>query len=286
MTSLLNHNRLGATFHRSFRLRRNQVQDVLRVAHEAEIQSDAKSLMRDSLRATTSIGTVQAQSAPRYAYGSGLLDEKNKLTLFGKLVYEHDPMLEKQATLWLMHYYLSSPHGFGPSYWYNIVSTRFRVNDTVNKGSLIEQITDHVSQTEERELDSRYAKSCANIFLGAYSDVEGLSSLGILRELESDTYIVEDPEPVPVWAFAVALLDFWQHQFPNRIALELEELYADGGLTSIFMIGAGRINRYLNTLQQAGMVDVYRVAPPYQAALLSPDPAFALDRLYTNEDDD
>lgn len=286
MSGLLERTRLGASFHRTFPLRRNQVQDVLQVVYESANQAESKDWNRESLREASSIGTRQAESAPRYAYGCGLLNEKNKLTPFGTLTHKHDPMLEKPATLWLMHYYLSAPNGFGPSYWHDIVSTRFRISDLISREKLAEQIAEHVEYAEGRELDARYAKSCANIFLKAYSEHDGLSALGILREVEKDMYLVDEPEPPPVWTFAVALLDFWQYRFYSRLTINLDELYADGGLTSVFMVGAGRINRYLRALQEEGVVDVFRVAPPYQVALLNPDPAFALTQLYTSDDGD
>lgn len=276
--------RLGASFHRTFPFRRNQVYDVLQVA----LENETGSWSRETLRETSSIGTRQAESAPRYAYGAGLLDEKNNLTAFGKLAYEKDPLLEKAATLWLIHYYLSAPNGYGPTYWCDLVTTRFRTSDTISKEGLAEQIAEHIKRTENRDLAFRYAQSFANVFLKTYIELDGLASLGVLREIESERlYIVEEPDPPPVWAFAVALLDYWQYQFPARGAtINLDELYTDGGLTSIFMIGAGRINSYLRTLQQEGIVDVFRVAPPYQVALLNPDPSVALARLYTNDDSD
>ncbi len=206
MTKLLERSRLGASFHRTFPLRRNQVQDVLQVAYASEVEAGVGEWKREELRETTSIGTRQAESAPRYAYGAGLIDDRNKLTWFGKLVCEHDPMLERDATLWLMHYYFSAPNGFGPSYWHQIVSTRFRVSDTISKENLAEQIAEHIEQTESRDLAPRYAQSCANIFLKAYSETDGLSTLGILREVESEKlYRVDEPDPPSVWAFAMAL---------------------------------------------------------------------------------
>lgn len=276
--------RLGPTFHRSFALRRNQVQDVLDVAYRSELDSDDGNWTRQSLRLSSSIGTRQAESAPRYAYGAGLLDKSNKLTLFGKIVHRNDPMLEKYETMWLMHYFFSAPHGFGPTYWNEIVRTRFRTSDSINKVTLTEQIADHIKTAEGRELSPRYARSCANIFLNSYTTTDGWAALGILEKLDEEQYLVKEPEELPARAFNVALVDFWVHRFPGRITINLEELYAEGGLTSLFMIGAGRINNYLHVLQQEGVVDVFRVAPPYQVALLDPDPAFALERLYSDGD--
>ncbi len=285
MMNLPNRTRLGATFHRTFPLRRNQIQDVLQTIYESESNSNTGDWSREVLRETTSIGTRQAESAPRYAYGSGLLDGNNKLTQFGKLVYENDPMLEKESTLWLMHYYLSSPNGYGPSYWHDIVATRFRISETIYKEALAEQIAAHVANVEDRDFASRYAKSCANILLKTYTELDGLALLGIMQTGENENYyVLQEPDPPPVFAFAVALLDFWQYQFPNRLTINLDELYVDGGLISIFMIGEGRLNRYLRSLQQEGIVDVFRVAPPYQVVLLNPDLPYVLDRLYSNDD--
>jgi hypothetical protein len=276
-----NMKRIGTIFHESFSFSRPAISTVMSVATTTVLSRD----LHATLREQTHLGQNYIKAMPQYARGAGLLTMDNRLTPFGAKALAYDPLLEHQATQWLMHYFLSAPHGPGPRFWYEFVRTRFRSGDEFTKSSLAEQLVDHVSTTDSKELKMDSAISTATVFTGTYTKEDGLNRLGII-EIDNDRCYVLDPEPVPVWAFAVALLDFWQHQFPTRIALDLEELYADGGLTSIFMIGAGRINRYLNTLQQAGMVDVYRVAPPYQVALLSPDSAFALDRLYTSEDDD
>jgi hypothetical protein len=275
--------RLGASFHRSFSLRRNQIYDVLNVAYQTDEDSSWK---KTDLRQTSSIGTRQAESAPRYAYGTGMLDNQNNLTEFGKLVFEHDPMLERPETLWLMHYYLSAPNGFGPTYWHSLVLSQFLVSNRFGKDVLTNAITEHVYEEEQRELGIRYAKSCANVFLKTYTSVDGLSALGILQEEADKTYLVTEPQLPPLWAFAVALLDYCQYQYPQQMTINLADLYREGGLTTIFMLGEGRFNRYLHDLQRESLVEVYRVAPPYQLVLVNPDPAVPLAKLYTVNTDD
>lgn len=277
--------RLGATFHRTLSFRRNQIQALLRVIYEAKTNS-VSSDWRQLLRENSSIGTRQLEAIPRYAYGSGLVDEKYNLTDFGNFIVKYDPLLETPATLWLIHYYLSASNGLGPTYWHDIVATRFRTGDIISKEALIEQIAGNIQKTEGRNIDGKHLQACANIFLNVYAETDGLQNLGILSEIEyKKLYQVLTPSPPPLWAFAVALLDYWRYQFPNQLTINLENLYADGGLTSIFMIGSGRINNYLRLLQEEGFVDVYRVAPPYQVVLLNSDISQALLNLYTRNDD-
>lgn len=273
--------RIGTMFHETFSLSRPAVGSILEVIKTEDMSGG----LHATLRKKTHLGQNYVKAMPQYARGCGLLTMDNRLTAFGERVLNFDPLLETQTTQWLMHYYLSAPHGPGPAFWHEFVKTRFRYGDELTKNSLTEQLVDFLNAVESKELKRDSATSTANAFVGTYSKDDGLNRIGLLQS-NGESYRVLEPDPPPVWVFAVALLDFWQYQFPNRVAVNLDELYVEGGLTSIFMIGEGRINRYLRTLQQEGIVDVFRVAPPYTVVLLNPDPAFALDRLYTHDDDE
>lgn len=273
--------RIGTMFHETFSLSRPAIGAVISAISETQVHKNLHAMLRNK----THLGTNYIKAMPQYARGCGLISMGNEITSFGARVVELDPMMETHTTQWLMHYFLSAPHGPGPAFWHEFVRTRFRFGNKFTKNSIVEQLLDFWGSHHSKELKTISASSTANAFVGTYEKDDALGRLSIIENIGED-YRVLEPEPPPVWAFAVALLDFWQHQFPNRVTVNLDELYADGGLTSIFMIGAGRINRYLRILQQEGMVDVFRVAPPYQVALLNADPAFALNRLYTSHDDD
>jgi len=275
------HKRIGTMFHESFSLSRPAIGAVMSVIETEELSGG----LHATLRQQTHLGKNYVKAMPQYARGCGLLTLDNQPTAFGTRALNSDPLLETQTTQWLMHYFLSTPHGPGPAFWHEFVKTRFRFGDELTKSSLAEQLVDFVNSSESKKLKLNSATSTANIFVGTYTKDDGLGRLGLMEEV-GDSYRILESDPPPVWAFAVALLDFWQFQFPNRVTINLDELYADGGLTNIFMIGEGRINRYLRTLQQEGIVDVFRVAPPYQVVLLKPDPTLALDRLYTHDDND
>lgn len=271
--------RIGTMFHETFSLSRPAIEAILSTLNTEETLTS----LHTTLRNQTHLGTNYIKAMPRYARGCGLVSAGNRLTAFGAHVVKFDPLMKSDSTQWLMHYFLSAPHGPGPLFWHEFVRTQFRYGQEFTKSSLAEQLIDFVDTQEAKELKAGSATSTANIFVGTYEKDDALGRLSIIEKVD-DRYRVLDPDPPSIWAFAVALLDFWQYQFPHRVTINLDELYTDGGLTSIFMIGEGRLNRYLRSLQQEGIVDVFRVAPPYQVVLLNPDLSFVLDRLYTNDD--
>lgn len=280
--------RLGMVFHEGFSLSRQSVDIVLAGVHEYADEIDITSAKErmDLLRNVTHLGTNYIKSMPRYAMGAGLLNAEYRLTDFGLATRKHDPLLQKLATQWLMHYFLSAPSGPGPTYWHELVSTRFRVGDEFTKEDLRSLVRDYVRESENRELADRSIDSSITVFLGTYTKSDGLQNLGLLEDLGDDRYSVLEPEPPSPWIFGLALLHYWQSNFGDRLTINLDELYADASLAGIFQMSAGRINRHLEDLAGYGYVEVYRVAPPYQIVLLRRDAGQLWDKLYAFDDSD
>lgn len=278
--------RLGATFHRSFSLVRSAVAQVLQIAQSpSESDDDEDCLTRSKVRALTHLGTIYVEAMPRYGFGTGLLDDHYCLTPLGTTVLEHDRLLEKLDTLWLMHYFLSAPDGPGPMNWYELVANWFRTANEFSSKDISADICDSFERTEGKPLAVNSADRTATAFLGTYTKDEALGRVAILEFVPATKrYRVLAPEPPSPWAFGYALLHYWHTQFRDQVTINLDELYREGGLGSIFLCGAGRVNRLLAELQAEGIVDVYRVAPPYQVVLLQSDPQVLLQKMYANHD--
>jgi hypothetical protein len=280
--------RLGATFHRSFSMSRPAIGQVLQITHKIKGASDKRQCLdRETIRELTHLGTIYVEAMPRYGYGTGLLDNGNCLTRLGNAVLQYDRLLEKPDTLWLMHYFLSSPQGPGPINWHELVITRFRTGDEFSSDDIAVQISKSFERTEGKQLADRSARSTATVFLGTYTKDDALGSLGLLEAIPvTNRYRVLDPEPPSAWAFGYALLHYWRSQFGDLVTINLDSLYSDNGIGSIFLCGSGRVNRMLTALQAEGFIDVYRVAPPFQVVLLRPDPEALLRKIYASHDPD
>ena len=111
--------KLGMTFHRSFSLNRPALSQIIELAGQVEnSEVDGVCLNNTEIRNRTSLGSIYVEAMPRYGRGSGLLTNGNCLTTFGKFINDFDPMLNRIATQWLLHYYLCSTHGSGPLFWH------------------------------------------------------------------------------------------------------------------------------------------------------------------------
>ena len=274
----------GLTFHRSFSLVRPAITSILELAVEHAVASDTdKALTLDEIRQKTNLGTVYVEAMPRYAKATGLLGDSLRPTDFGALAHEWDPLLERSGTQWLMHYHISSLYGTGPAFWHYLVADRFRSGNEFTRDDISQQLSSFVAQTEDRDLTSRDADATATIFLGTYTKSDALGPLEILDEARDGYYRVLEPEAPPIWAMAYALLDFWGARFPQQITVNLNDLSGANGLTSLFLVGAGRLNAVLRAMQEEGYVEVYRVAPPYQVLLLKKDRQALLERLYSHD---
>jgi len=274
--------RLKTVFHETFSLSRPSLQQVLFVAAKTkdtyvENQEQRESILRDG----TTLGTNYIKAMPRYAVGTGLLGANYRMTSFAKFAQKHDPLLEQVGTQWLMHYHLSAPQGPGPAFWHDLVVTRFRIGDEFTTDDIAIQIAHLYNSIEGKDLADKSARSTATIFLGTYIKSDGLGNLNLLISLGDNRFRVNDNyNSPPVWAVAYGLLDFWQKQFLNQATINLNDLYGEKGLTNLFMISRGRLNTILEELQQEGMLELYRTAPPYQVLLLSGEKQQLLEKLY------
>jgi len=281
-----NRTKKGITFHRTFRLKRAAITQLLEVALEYKLAGDNECPSPKNFREKTQLGTIYIEAMPRYAQITGLLDDDNCLTPFGEVVAQNDMLQERKETQWLMHYHMCSPSSSSPDFWRETVLSYFLSGNAFTRETIEDFLSSFVEKTEGRSLSTRDAKTTARIFLDTYIDREdSLGSLGILEEINKNEYVVQSPEPPPLWAFAYALIDYWKTTYgEDRLTVNLDELTARGGLGSIFLMGGGRMNSYLQRLQRKGVVDIFIVSPPYQVVLQETDEQTILEQLYDEDD--
>jgi hypothetical protein len=273
-------NRLGTIFHETFSLSRAALIQILKTIENAPNISDLKQTEREFLfQQQTSLGTRFIKAMPRYALGCGLINSRYVITTFGRYSYLHDNLLDQVGTQWLMHYHLSAPDGPGAPFWNEIVSKQFYPGNTFSADDLVDLIGNYIWQTENRIISKKAVRSTATIFLGTYTKIEGLGKIHLLEMTESGRYRVRDPLPPPAWAIGYALLDFWEANYPGRIAVGLD-IIQDSGFASLFMMGKSDLNEIFNFLQEARYLDIHKAAPPYQVVLLKKDQEYLLQQLY------
>lgn len=270
--------RIGLSFHETFPLNRSAMLQLIEVAG----QNDGR-ISRSSLRKHTSLGTNYIKAMPRYGVGCGIFSG-SELTPFGQVLLQHDPTLASDTTQWLMHYHMSAPHGPGPCYWHHLVTHFLRAGNRLSSTDVASEIIRTIRNDTGSEPNPRTVGAAATVFLRSYAKPEGFCQLRLIQEVERGLYLVTDPSPVPVWVFGFALVDYWEHRWGDRITVDLAALFEPGGLSSIFFLGSEAVDELLGTLQREKLIDVYRVAPPYQVVRQWGQDArqMCLDRAYAS----
>lgn len=259
------------SFHETFILSRTSIYQILRGA-------DQKGKVDKEVLQNVLLGNNYKKSMPRYAKRAGLLDKKNLLTLFGRYVAGFDPQMEKQSTQWLLHYHLSAPHR-STAFWHYLVTQWFIPGNTFTAEQLTEDLTNFLQRSAGKTPAPRSVRSTVTIFVGTYLKSDGLKRLGLLEETEKGTYRVPQVARPPVWALGYALADYWQAHYGERLTVNLDDLIGKN-FAGLFLLGERGLTELLIELKQEGMIDLYRVAHPYQVVLLQPGLEFVLERIY------
>jgi len=259
------------SFHETFSLSRPSIAQILE--NTARTGTFDKNFL-----VNTSLGNNYQKAMPRYAYRAGLLDEKNQLTPFGRFAAVHDPGLEKAGTQWLLHYHLSAPHR-PTAFWHHLVVRRFLIGNAFTAADLTNDLSEFLRREAGKDPAPRSVRSTVTVFTGTYLKSDGLSRLGLLEETEKETYRVPATSLPPLWALGYALAEYWQAHYGDRLTVNLDDLSGEN-FAGLFLLGESGFTELLIQLKQEGMIDLYRIAQPYQVVLLQPSPKFALERLY------
>lgn len=257
--------RVGLTFHRTFPLNTPSISKILAVSSETQGRTNAS-----EIRESTGLGTIYVEAMPRYARACGLIEMKNyQLTRLGELVYRHDPHLMHPITLWLMHYHISAPQGPGPAFWSHLVTRFLPFGDKIAAADIVTEIAgflDH--QHDDQTFQARTVRSTATVFVRTYAKTDGLGRLGLLNEVQGrDGWVqVSDPQSPPLSVVAYALADYWAAYYGDQQTVSLSELARDSGFGRAMWMDNRRLNEALDALRIEGVLDLYRIAPPYQVA--------------------
>jgi hypothetical protein len=212
--------RLPIAFHETFPLKRvaiAQVTEVLsNIADENVLKS--KSKREDVLREKSSLGTNYVKSMPNYARGVGLLTATYTLTDLGMYTLHYDPVFDQINTQWLLHYHMSAPQGPGPEFWNKFVTRWFRTGNKFTKAELRVELQEYFWRSKGKQASDSTLDGALRAFVDTYASIDCLGKLGILTGSSKD-FKVNSPIHPSAWAFAYALIDYWEGYCSGRISV-------------------------------------------------------------------
>ena len=272
-------NRIGLAFHESFALSLPSVSAILNLSRANEGR-----ITREIIADQTSLGPNYVRSMPQYARATGLMEMGSyRLTSLGEAVCLHDPNLINPTTLWVMHYHLSADDGPGPAFWSHLVTNYLALGKDVCKSEVAQEISRfRVSQDSKADVKERTAQSTATVFLGTYTKTDALGHLGLIRTIsERVGYLrISESQSPPSKVVAFALADHWETHFGEQQTVSLNELARDDGFARMMWMNYQQFDEVLMDLKRKNIVDLYRIAQPYQVARLWSNKAELLSGVY------
>ena len=252
--------RLGPTFHRTFSLIRPGISHILRTAAE-------KGRCTKQLLLTESpLGPIQIDAMLRYAHATRLTDEENKLSALGRIVWNHDPNLDNQQTLWILHYHLCSPNTLAPAYWPLVATTLFRPETEISNGDVSRSIADLYASDTEIKLNDDSISKCATALLGCYGNDRSMGGLGVLTQTSQGVYMVMEPHFPHTYTFAYLLALFWESSLHKTVSAHLSIITE--ALAPIFLASSSVVKQTLADLQALHCLRVQQRTFPYQVEKL------------------
>lgn len=271
--------RIGLAFHETFALSLPSVSAILRLSLTQRGDVNAHTICTE-----TALGARYVKAMPRYARGCGLLEMGSyRLTQLGEFVCERDAHLIHLNTLWVMHYHLSALHGPGPAFWSHLVTRSLPFGEEIDSAAVAAAIARFQQvQPAGRELGERTLRSTATVFLGSYTKSDGLGQLKLIEPIGSGPgrARVGAPRVPPLGVVAYTLADHWEAHYGQQVTVSLDELAREDGFARVMWMDHRQLDEALDGLKRQGIVDLYRVAPPYQVARLWANKEELLDRLY------
>ena len=194
----------------------------------------------------------------KYATFMGLINyEVNRgvyslsLTSLGSEVWEQDKYLHEELSLWLLHYCITRREIGAPQWSYLV----HKINDGFNT----ETSTNYISSLIQKNfaVNSSDASKGISVVKNCYES-GALSRLQYL-EWEDKLRFREQTEDLQYqYLYAYALLDAWDHTFPNKKEITLLEVIDTIGYGKVFGFNEEELDSVLSTMADNGMVSINR----------------------------
>ena len=275
--------KVATVFHESFALSLPSISQILQVACESESGDEngkSRNLSYDAIKQGTTLGNNYVKAMRRYARAVGLLDDRDGLTPFGKLVSRSDPHLQRMRTLWAVHYHLCASHHSGPGFWGHLASECFTPYRELVTEDVAQLIAAYLQAQGDPVLAARTLRTTATVFLGSYHKSDGLGALGILSSQGDGKCVAGEPDLPGTRVVAYVIADYWAAQWKNRKQVNLSAMTEPGGPASLLMMSSGDINSSLGDMAGLGLVQVQRRIPPYSVVRLWQSAEAVMEQLY------
>ena len=229
----------------------NMYFDQLTSVFKAKYETDGK-INLDQLSTTTGINRRKTRIILNFLSDLGLSQKRTFIgTRLGEIIHTYDDFLQKDGTLWLMHY-LQSTNEY--MLVWNRVMNHFSNVDQLTREDLLALFEDLKDSLAEYTYKHNIGKEI-RIILDAYTN-QRLSKLNLL-ELEDDHYTVHRNSDIPDLILLCAIIFYRDQHYPGATAVDINELCtANNSPGKIFILDEHIIRSKIESLKNKGIINI------------------------------
>jgi hypothetical protein len=238
---------------------RPRFDQISRIMQYLLSQEGRKRILREDIIGALGIPDKQIENLTSMMTGFGLINPRiSTLTDFGKAVAQNDPYFEKDETLWIIHYIVSS----NPDWvvWYRVVNSAIPMQDRLSVEKVSEQyFSDLAIHFSERTISQKLPKEVGAV-LATYARTE-LARLNILEQEKTGTFLRSSPIEISASAFLFCILYFRDKYSPGSSALNTEELCTgENSPGRVLNIPENQVRSMLSNLHDMGLIRLEQFA--------------------------
>lgn len=238
---------------------------VTRILQYAFDQIHRKSIRRPEFIDALGMTLKQFENLSSICGGLGLTKPRSFiLTPLGKVVAEQDIFFDNIATLWLLHYVISSE----PKWvvWNRLVNKVFPENELISTEVAKPYFEDLRESFSEQAVNKKLPKEILSV-LDAYSE-QKFFILNLIKKASTGKYArkkIELIEPLP---FLYCLIHFRDSAYPNSTALVIQDIMsAENSPGKILFVEDYEVNNLLSSLHDLSLIRIETVGDLEQIRL-------------------
>ena len=238
---------------------RPRFEQISRILQYLLLQEERKKVPRPEIVAALGIPDKQIENVNSMMTGFGLvLPKVSLLTPLGKMIIQGDPYFEKNETLWIIHYIVSS----NPEWvvWHRIVNDIIPTLDHISVDFVSNNyFSDLATQFSERSFTEKLPKEVGAVLAG-YARSE-LARLNIVQEVVKGNFVRGTPIGISELAFLYCLLYFRERFSPGASAMNVSEIcLAVDSPGRVFNLPEYQVRSILGELHSSGQIRMEQFA--------------------------
>lgn len=225
----------------------DQIISVFKNRYDCEEKIDI-----DKLSEITGLNRRKARMILNYLADIGL-SEKHTLnkTDLGRIVFQHDQFLQKEGTLWLMHYLQATNEYL--IIWNRSINLFFEY-PYITKEELQGQFDDLKEKCSEYTFSHHIGKEIY-IIIDAYTN-QNFKKLNLI-EKDSKRYVIIRNQEIPPMIILAAIIWYKEKYYPGATAVDIQELCINKNSPGrIFILDEYEFRSRLENLKNEGLINI------------------------------